>query len=288
MGLAIELKNLSHKYSIGTPFEINAVDSVSLKINQGEFVGVIGHTGSGKSTLIQMINGLIKPSEGAVFIDGVNIYDKAVSLRDIRFKVGLVFQYSEHQLFEETVYKDIAFGPKNMGLNDNEVDKKVRYAAKIMGIDDEMLKRSPFDLSGGQMRRVALAGVIAMEPQILILDEPAAGLDPKGRRKVLELIKDYHENSGKTVLLVSHSMEDVVDYATKVLVMNKGRVFCYDDTDKVFSKAQQLQEIGLDIPQISRFALALKKYDVDLGNNIYTVKKAVQGVLNLTTNKEKL
>lgn len=288
MGLAIELKNLSHKYSIGTPFEINAVDSVSLKINQGEFVGVIGHTGSGKSTLIQMINGLIKPSEGAVFIDGVNIYDKAVGLRDIRFKVGLVFQYSEHQLFEETVYKDIAFGPKNMGLNDNEVDKKVRYAAKIMGIDDEMLKRSPFDLSGGQMRRVALAGVIAMEPQILILDEPAAGLDPKGRRKVLELIKDYHENSGKTVLLVSHSMEDVVDYATKVLVMNKGRVFCYDDTDKVFSKAQQLQEIGLDIPQISRFALALKKYDVDLGNNIYTVKKAVQGVLNLTTNKEKL
>lgn len=288
MGLAIELKNLSHKYSIGTPFEINAVDSVSLKINQGEFVGVIGHTGSGKSTLIQMINGLIKPSEGAVFIDGVNIYDKAVGLRDIRFKVGLVFQYSEHQLFEETVYKDIAFGPKNMGLDDNEVDKKVRYAAKIMGIDDEMLKRSPFDLSGGQMRRVALAGVIAMEPQILILDEPAAGLDPKGRRKVLELIKDYHENSGKTVLLVSHSMEDVVDYATKVLVMNKGRVFCYDDTDKVFSKAQQLQEIGLDIPQISRFALALKKYDVDLGNNIYTVKKAVQGVLNLTTNKEKL
>lgn len=279
--IAIQLKNINYKYSTGTPFEIMAVNDVSLEIKTGEFVGIIGHTGSGKSTLIQMMNGLIKPTNGEVLIDGVNIHEKGVKLRDIRFKVGLVFQYSEHQLFEETVYKDISYGPQNMGLSKEEIDKKVRYAAEMMGITDDMLERSPFDLSGGQMRRVALAGVIAMEPQILILDEPAAGLDPKGRRKVLELIKDYHSKSGKTVLLVSHSMEDVVDYASKVLVMNKGQIFCYDETDKVFSKASELVEIGLDIPQISRFALEMRSLGVDLGDDIYTIKKALDSVLLL-------
>lgn len=279
--MAIELKNVSYKYSTGTPFEITAVKNVSLEIEAGEFVGIIGHTGSGKSTLIQMMNGLSKPTSGEVLVDGVNIHQKGVKIRDIRFKVGLVFQYSEHQLFEETVYKDIAYGPQNMGLSKDEIDEKVRYAAKMMGISDDMLERSPFDLSGGQMRRVALAGVIAMEPQILILDEPAAGLDPKGRRKVLDLIKDYHSNSGKTVLLVSHSMEDVVDYASKVLVMNKGEVFYYDETDKVFSKASELVEIGLDIPQISRFALEIRSLGVDLGDDIYTIKKALNSVLSL-------
>lgn len=279
--IAIQLKNVSYKYSTGTPFEITAVKDVSLEIKTGEFVGIIGHTGSGKSTLIQMMNGLSKPTSGEVLVDGVNIHGKGVKIREIRFKVGLVFQYSEHQLFEETVYKDIAYGPQNMGLSKEEIDKKVRYAAKMMGITDDMLERSPFDLSGGQMRRVALAGVIAMEPQILILDEPAAGLDPKGRRKVLELIKDYHSNSGKTVLLVSHSMEDVVDYASKVLVMNQGEIFCYDETDKVFSKANELVEIGLDIPQISRFALEMRSLGVDLGDDIYTIKKALDSVLSL-------
>lgn len=279
--IAIQLKNVSYKYSTGTPFEITAVKDVSLEIKTGEFVGIIGHTGSGKSTLIQMMNGLSKPTSGEVLVDGVNIHGKGVKIREIRFKVGLVFQYSEHQLFEETVYKDIAYGPQNMGLSKEEIDKKVRYAAKMMGITDDMLERSPFDLSGGQMRRVALAGVIAMEPQILILDEPAAGLDPKGRREVLELIKDYHSNSGKTVLLVSHSMEDVVDYASKVLVMNKGEIFCYDETDKVFSKANELVEIGLDIPQISRFALEMRSLGVDLGDDIYTIKKALDSVLSL-------
>lgn len=212
---AIETKNLTYKYSVGTPFETTAVDNVTLTVEQGEFVGVIGHTGSGKSTLIQHLNGLLKQTSGEVLINGRNIWSKDVNIKDIRFESGLVFQYSEYQLFEETVYKDIAFGPKNMGLDKDEVDKRVRNAARQMGLKDELLERSPFDLSGGQKRRVALAGVIAMEPKILILDEPAAGLDPAGRDKVLEEIAGYHKNSGTTILLVSHSMEDIVKYADK-------------------------------------------------------------------------
>ena len=278
---AIETKNLTYKYSVGTPFETTAVSDVSVCIEQGEFVGVIGHTGSGKSTLIQHLNGLLKQTSGEVLINGRNIWSKDVNIKDIRFEAGLVFQYSEYQLFEETVYKDIAFGPKNMGLSDEETDRCVRKAAEQMGLDEELLERSPFDLSGGQKRRVALAGVIAMEPKILILDEPAAGLDPAGRDKVLEEISNYHKKSGTTILLVSHSMEDIVKYADKVLVMNKGELFCYEDVDKVFSMSEELQAIGLDVPQITKLAQLLNKNGIDIGKDIYTVERAKERLLKI-------
>lgn len=282
----IETKGLTYKYSVGTPFEKTAVDHVSLSIKKGEFVGIIGHTGSGKSTLIQHLNGLIKPTSGEVFADGINIWDKKVNIRDIRFKVGIVFQYSEHQLFEETVAKDIAYGPKNMGLSDEETEARVKSAAESMGIT-HLLDRSPFELSGGQQRRVALAGVLAMDPQVLILDEPAAGLDPKGRDKILGQIKRYHEQSGKTILLVSHSMEDIVKYATKVLVMNKAKLFCYDDTDSVFQRTDELAKIGLDVPQITRMSHILKEMGTDIGNDIYTTDRAAERLLALIKGQNK-
>ncbi len=275
----IELKNVTYKYSAGTPFESVAVDDVSVSIEKGEFCGIIGHTGSGKSTLIQHLNGLIKPTSGEVLIDGKNIWDKDVDIRNIRFKVGLVFQYSEHQLFEETVYKDIAFGPKNMGLSEEEIDKRVHEAAENMGLSAELLERSPFDLSGGQKRRAALAGVIAMNPEILILDEPAAGLDPIGREKVLSKISDYHKKYGTTILLVSHSMEDIVKYAEKVLVMNKGKIFCHEETDKVFAKQDEIIKIGLDVPQITKIIMKLREKGINLGNDIYTVERAKERIL---------
>ena len=275
----IELKNVTYKYSAGTPFESVAVDDVSVSIEKGEFCGIIGHTGSGKSTLIQHLNGLIKPTSGEVLIDGKNIWDKDVDIRNIRFKVGLVFQYSEHQLFEETVYKDIAFGPKNMGLSEEEIDKRVHEAAENMGLSAELLERSPFDLSGGQKRRAALAGVIAMNPEILILDEPAAGLDPIGREKVLSKISDYHKKYGTTILLVSHSMEDIVKYAEKVLVMNKGKIFCHEETDKVFAKQDEIIKIGLDVPQITNIIMKLREKGINLGNDIYTVERAKEIIL---------
>ncbi len=275
----IELKNVTYKYSAGTPFESVAVDDVSVSIEKGEFCGIIGHTGSGKSTLIQHLNGLIKPTSGEVLIDGKNIWDKDVDIRNIRFKVGLVFQYSEHQLFEETVYKDIAFGPKNMGLPEEEIDKRVHEAAENMGLSAELLERSPFDLSGGQKRRAALAGVIAMNPEILILDEPAAGLDPIGREKVLSKIRDYHKKYGTTILLVSHSMEDIVKYAEKVLVMNKGKIFCHEETDKVFAKQDEIIKIGLDVPQITKIIMKLREKGIDLGSDIYTVERAKERIL---------
>ena len=274
------LDGVTYKYSVGTPFEKTAVDNVSVEIEKGEFVGIIGHTGSGKSTLIQHFNGLVKPTEGAVFIDGRDIHAKDVKLRDVRFKVGLVFQYSEHQLFEDTVAKDIAYGPKNMGLSDEEIQKAVKEAAESMGIT-HLLEKSPFELSGGQQRRVALAGVLAMNPEVLILDEPAAGLDPKGREKILNLIKQYHGKSGKTVLLVSHSMEDIVRFADKVLVMNKGRLFCYDDTDKVFERTDELVSIGLDVPQITRLSHRLLEKGIDIGNDVYTTERAAERLLSL-------
>ncbi len=280
MPLAVKLENLTYKYSIGTPFEKVAVDNVNLAIEQGEFVGIIGHTGSGKSTLIQHLNGLVKPFSGTVFIENRDIWGKDVKIRDIRFKVGIVFQYSEHQLFEETVAKDIAYGPKNMGLSDEDVQKRVREAAESMSIV-HLLEKSPFELSGGQQRRVALAGVLAMDPDILILDEPAAGLDPKGRDKILNLIKKYHENSGKTILLVSHSMEDIVKFASKVLVMNKGSLFCYDDTDKVFERTDDLVKIGLDVPQVTRLSHKLLEKGIDIGNDIYTTERAAERLLSL-------
>lgn len=275
-----KLEDLTYKYSVGTPFEKTAVDNVNLTIAKGEFVGIIGHTGSGKSTLIQHFNGLIKPTSGTVLIDGRNIWDKNVNIRDVRFKVGIVFQYSEHQLFEETVAKDIAFGPKNMGLSEEEIAESVKNAAESMGIT-HLLEKSPFELSGGQQRRVALAGVLAMNPEVLILDEPAAGLDPKGRDKILGMIKQYHEKSGKTVLLVSHSMEDIVKFAEKVLVMNKGKLFCYDRTDKVFERTDELVSIGLDVPQITRLSHRLAELGINIGNDIYTTDRAARRILTL-------
>lgn len=277
---AARLENLTYKYSIGTPFEKTAVDNVSIMVNKAEFVGIIGHTGSGKSTLIQHFNGLVKPTSGLVFVDGKDIWSKEVNIRDIRFKVGIVFQYSEHQLFEETVAKDIAYGPKNMGLTGEELDARVKSAAESMGIT-HLLEKSPFELSGGQQRRVALAGVLAMDPELLILDEPAAGLDPKGRDKILSLIKRWHEQSGKTVLLVSHSMEDIVKFASKVLVMNKGKVFCYDETDKVFERTDDLVKIGLDVPQITRLSHRLRDKGIDIGGDIYTTDRAAQRLMSL-------
>ncbi|MGN0617487.1 MAG: energy-coupling factor transporter ATPase [Ruminiclostridium sp.] len=279
--MAAEIRNLTYKYSVGTPFESTAVDNVSLAINKGEFIGVIGHTGSGKSTLIQHLNGLLKPTSGEIFINGKNIWDKDSDIRAVRFMAGLVFQYSEYQLFEETVYKDIAYGPKNMGLSDEETDKRVREAAQDMGLDEELLNRSPFDLSGGQKRRAALAGVIAMKPEILILDEPAAGLDPKGRDTVLDEIYEYHKNSGTTILLVSHSMEDIVKYADKVLVMNRGRLFCFEETDEVFSRARELEQVGLGIPQITRLSHILAEKGMDLGEDIYTIDRAKKRILEI-------
>lgn len=277
-----EVKNLTYKYSVGTPFESTAVDNVSVSIAKGQFVGVIGHTGSGKSTLIQHLNGLLKPTDGKVYIAGRDIWAKGSDIRSVRFMSGLVFQYSEYQLFEETVYKDIAYGPTNMGLPEDEIDRRVRKAAEAMGIDEELLKRSPFDLSGGQKRRVALAGVIAMQPEVLILDEPAAGLDPKGRDMVLDEISEYHRSSGTTILLVSHSMEDIVKYAEKILVMNRGRLFCYEDTDTVFSRTKELEQVGLGIPQISRLAHILAKNGMDIGNDIYTTERAKERILEIT------
>lgn len=282
----IETKGLTYKYSVGTPFEKTAVDHVSLSVKKGEFVGIIGHTGSGKSTLIQHLNGLIKPTSGEVLIDGTDIWGKNVNIRDIRFKVGIVFQYSEHQLFEDTVEKDIAYGPKNMGLAEEEISRRVSQAAEIMGIT-HLLQRSPFELSGGQQRRAALAGVLAMDPEVLILDEPAAGLDPKGRDKILGMIKQYHEKYGKTILLVSHSMEDIVKYATKVLVMNKAKLFCYDDTDRVFERTDELAKIGLDVPQITRMSHILKELGTDIGNDIYTTDRAAQRLLALIKGQNK-
>lgn len=277
---AIRLEKLTYKYSVGTPFEKTAVDNVDLCVCEGEFVGIIGHTGSGKSTLIQHLNGLIKPTSGVVYIENRDIWDKNVKIRDVRFKVGIVFQYSEHQLFEETVAKDIAYGTKNMGLSEDEVKNRVAEAAKSMGIT-HLLEKSPFELSGGQQRRVALAGVLAMNPDILILDEPAAGLDPKGRDKILGLISQYHKQSGKTILLVSHSMEDIVKFASKVLVMNKGKLFCYDDTDKVFEQTNELVKIGLDVPQVTRLSHKLHEKGMDIGNDIYTTDRAAERLLAL-------
>lgn len=269
----IKTENLTYVYGEGTPFRKVAVDSVNLSIEEGELVGIIGHTGSGKSTLIQHLNALLKPTDGNVYIDEKKIdWDDKKSLRDIRFKVGLVFQYPEYQLFEDTVYKDISFGPKNMGLTEAEIDRRVRETAELVGLKESILEKSPFDLSGGQKRRVAIAGVMAMEPKVLILDEPTAGLDPKGRETVLSMIREYHKVKKNTVLLVSHSMEDVAKNATKILVMNKGAKFCYDDTANVFSKAAELKEMGLSVPQITNVFNALKEKGLSFDDDVYTVE----------------
>ncbi|MCM1022785.1 MAG: energy-coupling factor transporter ATPase [Prevotella sp.] len=275
----IKTENLTYTYSVGTPFEKTAVNNVSLEIEEGTLAGIIGHTGSGKSTLIQHFNGLLKPTSGKIYVDGEDIWSKNVKIRDIRFKVGLVFQYPEYQIFEETVYKDIAFGPKNMGLPDEEIDRRIKETAELVGLHKDNLYKSPFELSGGQKRRVAIAGVMAMEPKALILDEPTAGLDPKGRDKILGQIKEYQQQKKSTVLLVSHSMEDMAKFADKILVMNKAEVFCYEDTPEVFKRAEELENIGLAVPQITRVFNRLKQCGIDIRTDVYTVEFARRTIL---------
>lgn len=275
----IQTEGLTYRYGIGTPFEKTAVDHVDLEIETGSFVGIIGHTGSGKSTLIQHLNGLLRPTEGKVLLDGVDIWADKSKMRQMRFRVGLVFQYPEYQIFEETVAKDIAFGPRNMGLAEEEVQARVRETAAIVGLSEEILKQSPFLLSGGQKRRVAIAGVMAMRPEVLILDEPTAGLDPRGREEILQEIQAYRNQTGATILLVSHSMEDVARHAKKILVMNAGKVFCYDTVANVFRRSQELQAIGLAVPQITRVCDALRARGVPLTDDIFTVEQAKQQLL---------
>ncbi|MBO5360877.1 MAG: energy-coupling factor transporter ATPase [Clostridia bacterium] len=282
----ISLKNLTHTYSAGTPLSVSAIENINLDIESGELVGIIGHTGSGKSTLVQHLNGLLKPTEGKVFIDGEDIWSNKKKIRSVRFKVGLCFQYPEYQLFEETVYKDISFGPKNMGMSKEEIDLSVRRAADYVGLRHDLLNKSPFDLSGGEKRRAAIAGVMAMNPKILILDEPTAGLDPKGRREILDMIVDYKKKTGSTVLLVSHSMEDVASVATKILVMNKSQVAMYGSVDEVFSRADELEKINLDVPQITRIFLGLRKRGIDVSADVYTVNEGCSRLLSLLNGGE--
>lgn len=277
----LKTEELTYQYSIGTPFEKTAVDHVSLEIEEGAFVGIIGHTGSGKSTLIQHFNGLIRPTSGQVYLDGQDIWADKANIRQVRFQVGLVFQYPEYQIFEDTVYKDIAFGPKNMGLSESEIKERVEETAALVGLTEEQLKQSPFDLSGGQKRRVAIAGVMALRPKVLILDEPTAGLDPKGREDILREIRRYHKETGRTVLLVSHSMEDMANCAEKILVMNAGKVFCYDTVENVFRQAKALQKIGLAVPQITRVCMQLREKGIPIRDDIYTVEAAYQQILQL-------
>lgn len=277
----LKTEDLTYQYSIGTPFEKTAVDHVNLEIEEGAFVGIIGHTGSGKSTLIQHFNGLIRPTSGKIYLDGTDIWADKTNIRQIRFQVGLVFQYPEYQIFEDTVYKDIAFGPRNMGLSEAEIKERVEETAALVGLTQAQLNQSPFDLSGGQKRRVAIAGVMALQPKVLILDEPTAGLDPKGREDILREIRRYHKETGRTVLLVSHSMEDMANCAEKILVMNAGKVFCYDTVENVFRQAKALQEIGLAVPQITRVCMQLREQGIPLSDDIYTVEAAYQQILQL-------
>ncbi len=277
----LETQNLTYKYSVGTPFEKVAIEDISISVEKGDFIGIIGHTGSGKSTLVQHLNGLLKPTSGTILLDGTDIHSDKNFTRQARFKVGLCFQYPEYQLFENTVYEDIAFGPKNMKLSKEEIKERVLRAAEFVGVRNDMLQKSPFDLSGGEKRRVAIAGVMAMQPEILILDEPSAGLDPKGRKVISEMIEQYRKNTGSTVIVVSHSMEDVAESADKVLVMNKGKVEYFASVDEVFSNAEHLVEIGLNVPEITKVFLALKKQGYDVRTDIYSVNEAKAELLRL-------
>ena len=275
MSCILELKNLGFTYGKGTPFEKRAVNNVNIKINKGEFIGIIGHTGSGKSTLVQMLNGLIRPTDGQVFLDGKDIWEEPKQIRNVRFRVGMVFQYPEYQLFEETVYKDIAFGAINKGLTGDELDRAVRSAAKFAGVKENHLEKSPFDLSGGEKRRAAIAGVIAMEPDVLVLDEPTAGLDPMGREILLSQIVNYHKTRGNTVILVSHTMEDIARVADRIIVMSKSELVTFDDTKKVFAKGDMLSKIGLQVPQITNIMQDLKQRGFDVPDGVLTVDEAV-------------
>ena len=284
MAPILEVKNLNHIYSVGTPFEHQALKDVSFTAERGEFIGVIGHTGSGKSTLMQHLNGLLKPTSGQILLDGKDIWTDKATTRQSRFRVGLVFQYPEYQLFEETVYKDIAYGPKNMGLRQDEIDRRVREAARLVGLTDEQLEVSPFDLSGGQKRRVAIAGVIAMEPEILILDEPTAGLDPSGREAILERIEQYRQVKNATIMMVSHSMNDVARLTDRLLVMCDAQLAMDGTPKEVFTHAQELLDMGLDIPEITRVFLHLQKMGLPV-EQVYTPEQAVEQLKKLKEGK---
>ena len=280
----LEVKNLTYIYSAGTPFEHKALDDISFSVERGEFIGIIGHTGSGKSTLMQQLNGLLKPTSGTVLLDGQDIWSDKKLTRQARFRVGLVFQYPEYQLFEETVYKDIAFGPKNMGLSAEEVDRRVREAAGFVGLTEQQLEVSPFDLSGGQKRRVAIAGVIAMEPEVLILDEPTAGLDPMGRSEILGNIQSYRKAKNATIMMVSHSMEDVARLTDRLLVMNGSKLAMDAPPAQVFTHAEELTQMGLNIPQVTQVFLELKKLGLDV-KNVYTIDQAAAEIKRLKEGK---
>ncbi len=277
----LEVKNLSYAYGKGTLFSHDALDDVSFTLESGEILGVIGHTGSGKSTLMQHLNGLIPAEKGHIFFENRDIWENPKEIKSVRFKIGLVFQYPEYQLFEETVEKDIAFGPKNMGLPDSEIARRILASAEMTGISKNLLKKSPFDLSGGEKRRVAIAGIIAMEPSVLVLDEPTAGLDPSGREQVLRFIGQYREKTGASVIFVSHSMYDIARTADKILCLNAGKVYAFDTVDNVFKNAGALTSIGLDIPDITRIFTALKNRGVPVPTNVYTVERAVEILLEV-------
>lgn len=283
----LKIENLSYTYNPDLPGRTKALDNINLDIEEGSFVGVIGHTGCGKSTLISHFNGLTKPQQGRVLLDGKDIWQDYDDIRQVRFNVGLVFQYPEYQLFEETCYADIAFGPKNMGLDEAEVDRRVKMAAEFCGVTDEMLAGSPFDLSGGQKRRVAIAGIIAMMPRVLVLDEPCAGLDPEGREMILSQVKNYHQQTGGTVILVSHSMEDIANYADKVIVMEHGTVYKYAPTEEIFKDAEKLADMGLGIPDVTKVFLKLKEMGIDIDTDVYTIPYAVKILMKYKEAKEK-
>ena len=279
--MPIEIKNLNHIYMPGSPFETKALDDVTLTINDGEFIGLIGHTGSGKSTLVQHLNGLMKPDSGTVLVDGMDTGAKETDLREVRRRVGLVFQYPEHQLFEETVRKDVSFGPRNLGCDEAEIEQRVRDACAQVGLGEDMLDKSPFDMSGGQKRRVAIAGVLAMQPRVLVLDEPTAGLDPRGRKELTELIRQLHEDAGNTIVMVSHSMDDIASLAQRIIVMNKGRVAMDGTPREVFSRPQELMEMHLGVPAAARLALRLREMGYSIPGDVYMMEEMRDIILKM-------
>lgn len=282
--IILRAENLTHIYGISTPFEKTAIDNVTLDIYEGDFIGVIGHTGSGKSTFIQHLNGILSPTSGKLYFNGEDTSERSFSKKDLRFNVGLVFQYPEYQLFEETVEKDISFGPKNMELDESEIHKRVLDSLKFVGLKESVLEKSPFELSGGQKRRVAIAGIMAMRPRVLILDEPTAGLDPRGRDEILGRIREYHQQEKTTVLLVSHSMDDVAKNCEKVLVMNKAKVAFYDTVSEVFKHSAELENMRLNVPQITNIFLKLKEFGYDTDTSVYTPEQACSEILRLRKN----
>ncbi len=277
----IVLENISYTYSVGTPYEISALENINVKIKSGTVMGIIGHTGSGKSTLVQLLNGLVKPSGGRVLIDGEDIWEKPKEIGKVRFRVGLVMQYPEYQLFEETIKEDIAFGPKNMGLSKNEIEERVLEAVDFVGLEHDLLEKSPFDLSGGQKRRAAIAGIIAMRPQVLVLDEPAAGLDPSGREMIMKSIMSYKNKTGATIVIVSHSMEDMAKYCDELIVLADGKLLMTGKKEDVFCRAEELEAVGLDVPQITKMMKLLCDKGVSVNGSVYTVDDALNEIYKL-------